>query len=239
MPFVTEAKTFCRDMVAIARANFLPAFMLQIFVFLLLGAYHYWPAARDALNELAAIKTYCGFIFAFVASAFAGAVLPFTLQNLQRGEHRRITVAALPALVILWGIRGCIIDVFYHLQSILWGTGTDPGTLILKIVCDLGIANPLVFTPILVLIFSWVDTNGHAGQMRDNFRGGLLTWWRRETQPLLPVAWLIWTPALAVVYSLPLGLQFPVDALIQCFWSLALVVLTDKNQTAQMATEPA
>ena|GEM_PF-5527295 len=91
----------------------------------------------------------------------------------------------------------------------------------------------------LVLIFSWVENEGCTTLMRDNFRGGLLTWWRRETQPLLPVAWLIWTPAIAVIYSLPVGLQFPADTLIQCFWSLALVVLTDKNQTAQMATEPA
>jgi hypothetical protein len=173
-------------------------------------------------------------------SAFAGAVLPFLLQSMQRGEHRRIAVASLPALVILWGIRGCIIDAFYRLQAMLWGNGTDPGTLILKIVCDLGIANPLVFTPILVLTFSWVDTNGQIAQIRDNFRGGLLTWWRRETQPLLPVAWLIWTPALAVVYSLPLGLQFPVDTLIQCFWSLALVMLTAKGQATQpIATETA
>lgn len=232
-------KAFCREMIVVAKANFLPALMLQSFAFLLLGAYHYWPAARDALNELAAIKTYCGFIFAFVASAFAGAVLPFLLQSMQRGQHRRIAVATLPALVILWGIRGCIIDAFYYLQAMLWGNGTNAGTIILKIVCDLGIANPLVFTPILVLIFSWVDANGRTGQMRDNFRGGLLTWWRRETQPLLPVAWLIWTPAVAVIYSLPVGLQFPVDTLIQCFWSLALVVLTDKNQIIEIATEPA
>ncbi len=239
MSLVTDAKEFCREMVTIARANFLPAILLQLFAFFLFGAYHYWPAAHSALNELATIKTYCGFVFAFVASAFAGAVLPFLLQSLQRGAHRRITIAALPILVVLWGIRGCIIDAFYLLQATLWGNGNESGTIILKIVCDLGIANPLVFTPLLVLIFSWVDHKGRTTQMRDNFRGGLLMWWRRETQPLLPVAWLIWTPALAVVYSLPLGLQFPVDTLIQCFWSLALVVLTDKSQTAPVVAEPA
>jgi len=48
--------------------------------------------------------------------------------------------------------------------------------------------------------------------------------------PLSPVAWLVWTPALVVVYSLPPGLQFPVAAIIQCFWALILVVLTDKGR---------
>ena len=97
-------------------------------------------------------------------------------------------------------------------------------------------ASPLVFIPFLVLIFSWADTQGNIRLMRENFRDGIGRWWRREVLPLSPVAWLVWTPALIVVYWLPTGLQFPVAAIIQCFWALILVVLTDKGQAAPETT---
>lgn len=230
MPRFTAARSFYRDMVGVARANILPALVLQAIAVFLLWAYHYWPAATSALNELAKIKLATGFLFAFVASAIAGAVLPLLLQSLQRGNHRRIAANALPALFLFWGLRGCLVDAFYQLQSAVWGNSAHPTTLAIKIFCDLAIASPFVFLPFLVLIFSWADTQGNLSLMRESFQDGIVAWWKREALPLSPVAWLVWTPALVVVYSLPPGLQFPVAAIIQCFWALILVVLTDKGR---------
>ena len=232
MPAFTVAKSFYREMLGVARANLLPALVLQAIAVFLLWSYHYWPAAQNALNQLAKIKLASGFLFAFVASAIAGAVLPLIMQSLQRGDHRRIAASALPALFLFWGLRGCLVDAFYQLQSAVWGNEARPATLAIKIVCDLGVASPLVFIPFLVLIFSWADTQGNISLMRESFRDGIGRWWRREVLPISPVAWLVWTPALVVVYSLPTGLQFPVAAIIQCFWALILVVLTDKSQAA-------
>ncbi len=237
MPRFIAAKSFYRDMVGVARANILPALVLQAIAVFLLWSYHYWPAATNALNELAKIKLATGFLFAFVASAIAGAVLPLILQSLQRGNHRRIAVNALPALFLFWGLRGCLVDAFYQLQSAVWGNSVQPTVLAIKIFCDLAIASPLVFLPFLVLIFSWADTQGNISQMRESFHGGIVAWWRREALSLSPMAWLVWTPALVVVYSLPPGLQFPVAAVIQCFWALILVVLTDKDRKAPQTAE--
>ena len=105
MPAFTAAKSFYREMLGVARANLLPALVLQAIAIFLLWAYHYWPAAHDALNQLAKIKLASGFLFAFVASAIAGAVLPLIMQSLQRGDHRRIAASALPAL-FLYDRRG-------------------------------------------------------------------------------------------------------------------------------------
>jgi hypothetical protein len=232
MPRFVAAKSFYRDMVGVARANILPALVLQAIAVFLLWAYHYWPTATNALNELARIKVATGFMFAFVASAIAGAVLPLLLQSLQRGTHRRIAANTLPALFLFWGLRGCLVDAFYQIQTALWGNSVLPAILAIKIFCDLAIASPLVFLPFLVLIFSWADTQGNLSLMRESFHGGIIAWWRREVLPLSPMAWLVWTPALVVVYSLPPGLQFPVAAVIQCFWALILVVLTDKGRKA-------
>lgn len=236
MPAFTTAKSFYREMLGVARANFLPALLLQAIAVFLLWAYHYWPAAHNALNQLAKLKLASGYLFAFVASAVAGAVLPLILQSLQRGDHRRIATGALPALFLFWGLRGCLVDTFYQLQSAVWGNSPQASTLAIKIFCDLAIASPFVFLPFLVLIFSWADTQGQVSLMRENFRDGIAPWWRREVLPLSPVAWLVWTPALVVVYSLPPGLQFPVAAIIQCFWALILVVLTDKARSAHETT---
>ena len=221
--------TFRQEVVGAARANFLPALGLQSVAFFLLWSYHYWPAARDALEVLARWKESSGYFFAFGASALAGGVLPLLFQSLQRGDHRRIAVGALPFLLFFWGFRGCLVDIFYQMQSLVWGDNAHPTTVIVKIAVDLGMFSPLFWVPSLALMFAWLDSQSNVREFRKIFAGGVIKWYRRDVWPLVRVAWCLWIPALAVVYSLPESLQFPTQVIIQCFWALVLVVLTDKK----------
>jgi hypothetical protein len=216
-------------MIGAARANLAPGLGLQSVAFFLLWSYHFWPAAHAGLERLAQVKENSGYLFAFVASALAGAVLPLCFQSLQRGDHRRIALASLPALLLFWGLRGCLVDGFYQAQSVVWGDNAQPLTLAIKIVCDLGITSPLFWTPSLALMFSWVDSEGRAGEFGKIFADGLGAWYRRDVWPLVRMGWVVWLPALAVIYALPASLQLPTQVIIQCFWALILVVLTDKD----------
>jgi hypothetical protein len=40
--------------------------------------------------------------------------------------------------------------------------------------------------------------------------------------------WLVWTPAVCVVYAMPNELQIPLFNLVLCFWVLLLAVLNKK-----------
>jgi len=223
-------KNLWRDFVSAARANVLPAIGLQSVALFLLWAYHYWPAAHTNFEHIALWKQETGYAFSFVTSALAGGLLPFMLQRFQNGAHRRMTLAALPELMLSWGARGCLVDAFYRLQAFLWGDNAQPATIAIKIFCDLVLFSPFIAAPTVALMFSWADSDRQPARFRRIFDDGLRMWFIRDVWPLARMAWMIWLPALVVIYALPAGLQFPVQVIIQCLWALILVVLTDKNQ---------
>lgn len=230
---ITE-KTFWRDFIMAARANFLPAIGLQSFALMLLWSYHFWPAARGTLEQLALWKQSLGYLFSFTASALGGGLLPFVLQRFQSGAHRRMTIAALPELILSWGARGMLVDAFYRLQSFLWGDNALPSTIAIKIFCDLLLFSPFIAAPTIALMFSWADSDRNPAQFKTIFAGGIKKWFVRDVWPIARMAWIVWLPALGVIYALPAGLQFPVQVIIQCLWALILVVVTDKTQSARI-----
>jgi hypothetical protein len=42
--------------------------------------------------------------------------------------------------------------------------------------------------------------------------------------------WLVWIPTLALVYSLPPALQFPLFAVVMCFFILIITLLARGDQ---------
>jgi len=47
----------------------------------------------------------------------------------------------------------------------------------------------------------------------------------------------VWIPALALVYSLPAALQFPLFSVVMCFFILVVTVMTRKPGEAEMKAE--
>ncbi len=45
---------------------------------------------------------------------------------------------------------------------------------------------------------------------------------------LLPASWAVWIPLMAIIYSLPLALQFPLFGLALTFWVLLLTYMTNR-----------
>ena len=206
-------------------ANIVPALALWSLAFLLLALYFYFPPARDVLNQLAALKTRWGLGFSMPAQAIAAGLLPFFFQRFQRGNHRRISWAQLPFLLAVRAIMGAMTDYFYNFQAHLFGDSSAPTIILLKTLVDMLIYTPLIVLPLVVWTFGLMDN----GYVLDTTRAALGPHW--ETQRVLPLyfaALVVWAPTLAVLYALPLELQFPFQAIVQCFWGLVLVILTDK-----------
>jgi len=49
---------------------------------------------------------------------------------------------------------------------------------------------------------------------------------------VLVTNWLVWIPALALVYSLPAALQFPLFSVIMCFFILVVTMMTRRQGAA-------
>ncbi len=159
------------------------------------------------------------------AQAIAAGLLPFLFQRFQRGDHRRLTWAQLPFLLAVRAVMGVMTDLFYNLQAHLFGDSNAVSTILTKTVFDMLIYTPFVILPLVVWTFGLMD-NGYAF---DTTRAALGADWKtKRWLPLYLASLIVWVPTLGVIYALPLALQFPFQAIVQCFWGLVLVIMTDK-----------
>ena len=206
-------------------ANILPAIGLWSLAVALLALYFHWPPVTVAFNELAQLKTRLGWAFTMPAQALAAGLFPFLFQRFQRGDHRRLTWAQLPFLLGVRAFMGLMTDQFYDLQAFLFGDSNAAPTILIKTIFDMTVYTPFIVLPLVVWTFGLLD-NGYAF---DTTRAALGADWKsKRWLPLYLAALLVWVPTLAVIYALPLALQFPFQAIVQCFWGLVLVIMTDK-----------
>jgi hypothetical protein len=211
---------------AAARANLMPGLLLQAAALLLVLAYYFWPPARAAFEVVAAFKLRVGWIYSFVAMAFFAGILPVLLQRLQRGAaHESFRV--LPFYAIFWAILGVVIDAFYNFQAVLFGQGTDVLTVVYKVAVDMLIFSPFFAMPLVMWSFAWKDNGFDFDRTRRNVGHD---WYRKRVWPMLLAAWIVWIPAVALVYALPLALQFPIQNIVECLWVLILLFLTKSNE---------
>ncbi len=183
------------------------------------------PAARDTFDHLARIKADSGFLFAFVATALAGGVLPelLRLALLQNFRPQRDNLTSLLFGVTFWGGMGVLIDAFYRLQSHLFGSDPTAITVTAKVLFDMLAFTPFVGVPLAATAYLWKSHRFDPAIFGDvlNLRG-----YRTHILPVLIPNWAVWGPVVCVIYALPTGLQIPVYVLAQAFWTLVLTTLT-------------
>jgi hypothetical protein len=85
--------------------------------------------------------------------------------------------------------------------------------------------NPLFAAPFGVLTYEWKNSGISLQPIRD-----LFTWkhYRDKIIPALLATWAVWIPLMAIIYSLPLALQFPLFGLALTFWVLLLTYMTNR-----------
>lgn len=208
------------------RANLAPALLLWSAVVLLLAGYFFVPTIHQGLNALAEVKKALGLGFSMPAQALAAGLLPFLFQKLQNGEHRRTQLAHVPFLMLFWACQGALTDLFYNFQAHLFGNDAQLKTIALKTAADMLIFTPFIAIPLVVLVFAFKDAGFSTERTKHNLGPQM---YRARVLPVYAASLLVWGPAVALLYSLPLALQFPIQAVVQCLWGLILVVMTARD----------
>jgi len=54
------------------------------------------------------------------------------------------------------------------------------------------------------------------------------SFWVREVPQSIIGCWMVWLPAVTLIYCLPGSLQIPLFVLVSCFWSLIFNLLAGK-----------
>lgn len=223
-----------------ARANLLPGLALQAFAVALVAAYYLHGPTRAALDSLAAVKARFGFGYSILSTALFGGLIPFLYMR----SHPR-TRAATPAshglfYLAFWAYKGFEVDLFYRIQGWLFGNLPTAETILKKVLVDQFVYCVLISMPFTVLAFFWKDTGFDGRRLRALKVPAFL-------KATLPVAmlgtWIVWIPAVTVIYCLPPPLQIPLFNIVLCFYALMIAGLNARNadprEPSPIRAEPA
>ena len=204
------------------RKNRLPCLLLNVLVIALVTSYYQWSAVAGMWEAVGAFKLRWSFGFSCVSAVFAAAVMPFFVQWAMgtlppEGRWKRLGLR-----MLFWGYRGMEIDLFYRVQGMLFGHGHGVATLVKKVLVDQFVASPLWFVPTYVIALRWIEQGGSWSRLRASLDR---EFWTRTCPTVLVTNWIVWIPALALVYSLPPALQFPLFSVVMCFFILIVTLL--------------
>ncbi len=210
-----------------ARANAKPALIIQAVMLALAIAYYTSPATAAALHNFAQYKSGHGLPFVIIASIAAGALIPeiFLILFFQRGRPQFGNLRNLAFTVPVWGFDGSLVDLMYRAEAHWLGDVATVPVVLAKICLDQFGYNIFFAAPFGVLTYEWKNNGISITPVRD-----LFTWrhYRDKIIPTLLATWVVWIPLMAIIYSLPLALQFPLFALALSFWVLLLTYMTNR-----------
>lgn len=194
---------------------------------LVLLAYYWWPGTAAALNALASYKERHGFAFVIPAAVIAGAIVPevFVVLFFQHAKFRRQNLRNLLFTIPIWGIDGALVDVLYRTEARWFGNVATFGVVLAKMCVDQFGYNPLFAAPFGLLTYEWKNSGFSMSPLR-----AVLSWahYRDKVFPTLLATWAVWIPLMAIIYSLPLALQFPLFSIALAFWVLILTYMTNR-----------
>jgi len=210
-----------------AKANAVPAFILQAAMLLILVAYYLSPTCAGLLDELARYKAEHGLVFVVVAAILAGAIVPelFVIALFQRGRVCKQNLRNLAFTIPTWAVDGILVDLMYRWNAIWFGDVVTIPVVTAKILVDQLGYNPFIAAPGEVLIYEWKNEGFSWQSIRR-----ALTWnhYRDKIVPTLLATWAVWVPLMAIIYALPFALQFPLFSIALTFWVLILTYMTNR-----------
>lgn len=224
---------------AAARKNVGPGLVLQSFALTLVLLYYFCAPVRGYLVCIPVIKARLGILFPVLATALFGGLIPVMFMVAQKEIEKQRVLPVLMFQLLLWAFIGLTVDWFYNLQAWMFGDQANVETVVKKVLCDQFGYTVFFAVPFLTVAMHWQDGGFSFRELKARMSG---SFWLDDLLPVLIVNWAVWFPTVAIVYSLPLALQFPLFNLVLCFWSLLLAALStrrDSSACPQVAAIPA
>jgi len=212
--------------------NRVPAFILWCIGMALLGGYYSWPPLRESLNEIARLKQSGGLLVAACTTGFAGGVLPTLFQLFASPVVRAKALRDAPFQTAFWFCKGIEIDLFYRGQALIFGESPTLPIVAVKVFVDQFIYCTFWAVPTMVFLYQWKE---NSYSLLQTWAGIDRRWVRENALPVLVTNWVIWTPTVFIIYSLPLGLQLPIQNIVLSLFVLLLVVLTKRGEDPETA----
>lgn len=211
-----------------ARANLIPALILQAMMLALLLGYYFHPATTVWLDHLADIKLRWGFGYSALSAVIAGALIPEIMRILvfQKGRACRVNFANLLFTIPYWCGMGMLVDAFYRTQALIFGAKPTFQVVVVKVLCDQFLYSPFVATPLACYLYDWKLAGYRFAGTRRWFTAAYA---RDVMLPVIFANWGVWFPVVAVLYSLPGTLQIPLFGLALSLWVMLLTWMSERR----------
>ncbi len=210
-----------------AKANAIPGFILQAAMLGILLAYYFNQRFAATLNAIAAFKEKNPIVCVIAAGILAGAILPelFVVYFFQKGRWQRQNMRNLAFTVPTWAIDAVLVNWMYRINAFWFGNVVTVPVVLAKICVDQFGYNPFFAAPAEVLVYEWKNEGVSFRSVRR-----ALTWshYRDKIVPTLLATWAVWGPLMAIIYSLPYPVQFPLFSIALTFWVLLLIYMTNR-----------
>jgi len=146
-------------------------------------------------------------------------VIPYLVLVAMRQVPKGRASSELAFYVLFWIWKGVEVDALYRLQGLMFGSAATVVAIAAKTCFDQFVYNTLWAAPTQVIFFLWKD----KGFSRSGVVQGLGEEpFGRRVLVILFSGWIVWFPAVMIIYSLPSALQVPLFNLVLCFWCLLL-----------------
>ncbi len=216
-----------RSIIVALKQNMLPGLILQSFAISLALAYFFIPASAPVFNFFGELKATHTWRYSAIATSIFGGLLPF-LYLLATRQIREGAARVAVFYLIFWAIKGVEVDFFYRLQGHIFGNDNHFYTILKKVLVDQLIYSPLWTTPSIALIYLWRDCNFSLRDWWQKIHDEEV--WKLHIPTVIVSSWLIWFPAVSIIYTMPPLLQVPLFNLVLCFFVLLLATLSKNRQ---------
>jgi len=211
---------------AALKQNLLPGLVLQLFAVSILIIYFFVPASKPIFSWFGLLKQQYGFAYSFIATAIFGGLIPFLYLWLSKNLAPNRSISGLLVFyIIFWGLKGMEVDFFYRLQADWFGMGNEVTTIATKMAVDQFLYSALWAAPGITIVYLWMESNWSISETKKAMDREFFC---VKIPTIILSNWLVWIPAVCVVYAMPNELQIPLFNLVLCFWVLLLAVLNKK-----------
>jgi hypothetical protein len=202
--------------------------LIQLLALGVVLAYYCIDGTAGLFAAVANWKTSGGLFFSAVTTIISGGILPELLKRHFRPAGMRAPgLGELCHQFTMWAALGIVVDLFYRLQSICFGDGTDPLTLLAKVSVDQLLLTPFFSLPCITLWFALREVHYEPKAFLRCLRFKELS---KRVLPLWATSLCFWPVMLCIVFSLPTPLQFPLFLLGNAAFSILMIFIV-RHQT--------
>ena len=202
--------------------------LIQVCFLVFVILYYTLPSLQSLPDQLDNIRrTVTPKIFVVVSIWFVSIVVPEIAKRATRQKVEPITWQDVVLRMVYFAIVGIAVDALYNWMDAAYGAskgehGLNLGPVVKKVLTDQFLFSPLVSMPLAAITFLYKDKDFSFSETGKALRAG--EFWRRFF-PLLMTCWMYFGPVTIAMYSLPLGLVFPVAMTANAAWGIIVVAV--------------